>query len=225
MTYFDLKNKAIKLRKEGNSYGHISKITGISKSTLSNWLTGLSYKPNRATIERIGKARIAANLAKHKQKEHSMLVAKKEARTEVGSLSKRDLFMLGLGIYLGEGTKSHDIVRIINANPGIIVLGIKWLKELGLNTTNLALRIYLYPDNDIEQCLAYWSKVAGIPRSQFYKVQVDTRQNKSTKKRGKLPYGTAHLCVKSNGDKRFGTFFSRKINAWIDEVLGQVRMV
>jgi hypothetical protein len=225
MTYYDLKNEALKLRKSGHSYSYISKLTGISKSTLSDWLTGLPYTPNKKTLEAIGKARLAANLAKNKEKQKSILKAIEEAKNEMGPLSKRDIFMLGLGVYLGEGTKGHNIIRIINANPQIIQLTIKWFQNMGLNMDNFAIRIYLYPDSDIEQSLQYWSNITKIPRSQFYNVQIDKRQNKSLKKKGKLPFGTAHLCIKSNGNKKFGAFLSRKISAWIDEVSGQVRMV
>ena len=49
-----------------------------------------------------------------------MQKAKEEARKEIGEITKRDLFMLGIGIYIGEGAKTFDIVRVINADPKII---------------------------------------------------------------------------------------------------------
>jgi hypothetical protein len=48
---------------------------------------------------------------------------------------------------------------------------------------------------------------------------VHQRKDKKLFKRGKLPYGTAHLAIKSNGEKKFGVFLARKINAWIEKVL------
>ena len=52
-----------------------------------------------------------------------------EAKKDVGGLSLRDIFMLGIGPYLGEGSKSQEEVKIVNAYPTIIKLGIKWLKK------------------------------------------------------------------------------------------------
>ncbi len=122
--------------------------------------------------------------------------------------------MLGLGLYIGEGTKSHYIIRVINANPKVIRLAIRWFEDcLGLSKKNFSLRIHLYPDNDVEKCLKFWSKYTNIPISQFRKTQIDTRKKKESK-RGKLPHGTAHLTVKSNGKKEFGVFLFRKIREW-----------
>ena len=102
MTYHQIKYRAVNLRKEGYSYTHISKVTSVAKSTLSNWLADIPYLPNKTTLKTIGKARVASNLTKHKQKNDSILKAKKEARVEIGDLTNRDIFMLGLGWIMGD---------------------------------------------------------------------------------------------------------------------------
>jgi len=214
------REQVFKLRKEGYSYNYISEKTGVSKSTLSGWLSGVSYMPNKTTIEKIGKARAASGYQKAKQKLESIEKAGREAKQDINKITKRDLFMAGVGIYIGEGTKTNGIVRIINADPKIIKFMVKWFKEVcGLPKENFRIRVHLYPDNNIEECVKFWSNNSGIPVAQFYKTQVDLRQNKKTFKKGKLPHGTAHLSVNSNGKKEFGVFLARKINAWIEEVL------
>lgn len=62
--FHSTKNKAVELRKAGYSHTYIAERTGVSKSTLSSWLGGLSYKPNTETVLKIGKARAASGLAK-----------------------------------------------------------------------------------------------------------------------------------------------------------------
>ncbi len=220
MTKINAKNQAMVLRKQGHSYNHILKYIPVSKSTLSYWLSDISYIPNKETVARIGKARAISGMAKSREKIKSIIAARQQAQKDIKYLSKRDLFMLGIGLYMGEGTKTHNITRIINADPRIIKFAIRWLKEsCGLNTENLSLRIHLYPDNDIKKCLQFWSGTTNIPISQFQKTQIDRRRNKKMYKRGKLPYGTAHLTVKSNGIKEFGVFLFRRINGWLEEVL------
>ena len=215
-----VREKVFKLRKEGYSYKYISEKTDIGKSTLSGWLSGIPYTPNKRTIERIGKARTASGFAKAKQKLKSIETAGREAKNDIGQLIKRDLFMLGIGIYIGEGSKTNDIVRVINADPKIIRFAVKWFEEVcGLPRENFRIRLHLYPDNDIRKSMGFWSNVSGIPIGQFQKTQIDLRKNKKILKKGKLPYGTAHLSVQSNGKKEFGVFLARKINAWIGEVL------
>lgn len=215
-----IRKHAFDLRKEGYSYNYISEKIRISKGTLHCWLGKIPYTPNAETITKIGKARVASGLLKHKEKLASFVYAKSLAQKDIGEINNRDLFMLGLGIYIGEGTKDGNTVRIVNANYKIIKLTIKWFKEVcGLKTDNFVVRLHLYPDNDIQKCIQYWSKNIGIPINQFQKTQVDTRKNKKTFKKGKLPYGTAHMTVKSNGKKEFGVFLARRIGAWIERVL------
>jgi hypothetical protein len=214
-----MKTQARVLRKKGYSYSFIQKEIPVAKSTLSYWLADIPYTPNQETVLHIGKARAASGMAKNKLKIDSFKRAREDAKKDVGRLSKRDIFMLGLGLYAGEGTKTHDIVRLINANPKIIKFAILWFKEVcGLKNINFMVRIHLYPDNDINEALSYWSQAVGIPLAQFQQTQVDTRIGKKVSKRGKLPFGTAHLSIKSMGNKDFGVFLARKINAWIEEV-------
>ncbi len=215
-----IRKKVFELRKEGYSYNYISQQTGISKSTLSGWLSNIPYTPNKIIIERIGKARVASGRVKARQKIESIEKAELEAKNEIGGITKRDLFMLGIGIYVGEGTKTNNIVRVINADPKIIRFTVRWFKEAcGLSMENFRIRLHLYPDNNIKKCIRFWSNTSGIPLNQFQKTYIDIRKDKKMFKRGKLPYGTAHLSIKSNGKKEFGVFFSRKINGWIKEVL------
>jgi len=220
MYVYEIKQKALELRKDGYSYNYISKITGVTKSTLSEWLSNVNYTPNKHTLDTIGKARAASGLKKHLLKVESLNRARAQAKKDIGDLSKRDLFMLGLGVYIGEGTKSFDGTRISNSNPKIIKFSIKWLKEIcGLELVNLRIRIHLYPDNDEKICVNFWSKETGIPVNQFHKSIIDRRINKRISKMGKLPFGTAHLSIKGFRDKRFGVNLHRLILAWIEKVL------
>src|SRR3989344_8748748 len=91
------KTNAIELRKKGLSYNYISENLKISKSTLSDWLAGIPYTPNEETIKRIGRARAASGEAKTKIKQDSILEAGLQAKRELGKMSRRGGFMVGLG--------------------------------------------------------------------------------------------------------------------------------
>lgn len=213
-----VKEKALALRTAGYSYSYISEQTGLSKSTLSGWLGRVPYIPNTKTINDIGKA-LAASIQKNTQKRlRSYALAQQEAEQEIEKVSHRDIFMFGLGLYLGEGSKTHDLVRVVNSDPRVIRLAIKWFKAVGLSEKNLNIRLHLYPDSNIEESTLFWISKTGLSREQFMKPQIDWRKNKKAYKLGKLPYGTAHVGVRSLGEKRHGVFLSRKIAAWIDEV-------
>jgi hypothetical protein len=208
------KDLAIKLRKEGYPYPYISQQTGLSKSTLSGWLSEVPYTPNQETIEAYGKARAAAGEQKAKLRQLSIESIQQNVAAEIGELSDRDLFMLGLGLYLGEGAKKQGVV-VTNADVEVIKLSMAWFYSLGLTREHFRLKIHLYPDSNIEECLQFWSRETTIPMSQFGKTQIDTRTDKRKYNNRKLPYGTAHLVILRLDKKEYGVLLARKIKAWI----------
>ena len=211
---------AIEMRTSGHSYNYIAPKVGVSKGTLSVWLADVPYSPNKETQARIGRARAASGAIKSKLKQDSLRRAHMEALKDIGKFSKRDLFMIGLGLYIGEGAKSINQTVFVNANPAIMRFMVKWFTEaLGLRIEHLRARIHTYPDCDIDEGLQFWSQATGVPRDQFFKPSIDTRPNKKIKKNGKLPHGTMHLSVNSLGNKLFGVFLARRIMACMNIIL------
>jgi len=222
MKPLSLKEKAINYRERGHSYGMISKKLGLAKSTLSDWLKEVPYKPNKEVEKRIGLGRIKSAQYKHNQKVNSIKEMNRIAKKELGKLTKRDLWLLGIGLYLGEGTKLQECTQVANSDPEIIKLIIKWLREIcGPDTENFTIAIHTYPDNNIKDTINFWSKTTGIPKKQFSKTQIDRRTNKTNKKKRKLPYGTARLTVRANGKKELGANLHRRIMGWIKAALKQ----
>lgn len=212
--------KAIELRKEGYSYNHIIKSVPVAKSTLSEWLHNVPFTPNKQTLEKIKKARLASGIYKHGAKIKSLEKADLQARKDIISLSKREIMMLGIGLYIGEGGKTDGLTRIINSDPKVIKFAVKWLKvSFGIHVKNIKIRLFLYPDNVEKDCINFWSKSTGIPINQFFKSIIDKRTNKKMSNKNKLPFGTAHLSVMSLGNKNLGVYLHRLIMAWINRVL------
>lgn len=85
--------------------------------------------------------------------------------------------------------------------------------------------IQLYPDSNIKKAINYWSKVTGVSKRQFAKTQIDRRLDKSGKRKGRLPYGTLHLRIKSYGRQKFGRFLHRRIMGWIESLTSQINQI
>ncbi|MCX6787959.1 MAG: hypothetical protein NT108_02210 [Candidatus Kaiserbacteria bacterium] len=222
MHNLSIREKALALRKSGFSYTYISAKTGLSKSTLSGWLTETPYAPNKETIDSFGKARAAAGARRAELRQKSIQEIRKTAAKDIGKMSRRDLFVFGLGLYLGEGSKTNSQVRMINSDPRIIQATIAWFRMLGVEKRQLRLRLHLYPDSDVKQSLQFWSRTTSIPVSQFQKHQIDSRTDKKAKKRRKLPYGTVQMTVQSGGRKEYGVVFFRKIQLWNEAILSEI---
>jgi len=219
------KQKAIELRQLGYSYNLIGRKLGIPKSTLSDWLSEVPYQPNAIVTGRIMRATEQLTKVQRKNKLLSLVKAQKEARKELPRLSKRDLWMIGLGLYIGEGAKSNSSVRFANSDPQTVKLMIRWLREvIGLTNQNIRLTIHLYPDNDEEIVKKFWSELTHVPLSQFAKSQIDIRKDKSLKKKNILPYGTIHITVLANGNSKYGVFLFRKIMFWAEQAFAESRV-
>ncbi len=220
----NLRLQAQKLRDGGYSYSLINKKLGVSKSTLSNWFRDRPFIANNLVLKRVQYGPIKSGEKRHNNKVAQIKELLISGKEELGIISKRDLWMLGLGIYLGEGTKDYDNIRIINSNPDIIKISIKWFKEIiGVTNGNLAIRLHIYPDNNEVSCINFWSKSVGLPFEYFYKSHIDRRKNKTSKKSKKLPFGTAHLIIKANGNNEYGVKLARRIKGWIYGVTSQAQ--
>jgi hypothetical protein len=220
MYFPEIKQKAIQLRKEGYSYNYIVKHVPVTKSTLSEWLRDVPFTPNQHTIDTIGNARIASGNYKHGVKMQSLKDAELEAKEIISELSDRDIMMLGLGIYIGEGGKTEGITRIINSDPRIIKLTLKWWQtSFKISLNQIKIRLFLYPDSKEDECVKYWSANTGISKSNFHPSTIDRRTNKKESKHGKLPFGTAHVSVIGLGNKKHSSYLHRVIMALINRVL------
>lgn len=213
------KDKAVKLRKKGYSYSYIKDQLKVSKSTLSLWLRDMDFVPNKETKNSLNLARLKSVYSKKEKKKESLMVAKKAAVIVFNKYKSDTLFNIGLGLYIGEGTKSQELVRVTSSDERIILIMIKWFKKFfNLEEDNFKMALHLYPDHDIEKEIIYWSRLTKIPKKQFGKTQIDFRQ-KNNLKQNLVKHGTVQLTIKSNGVKDNGVFLYRKIHAMMNLVL------
>ncbi|MDD2753231.1 MAG: helix-turn-helix domain containing protein [Candidatus Portnoybacteria bacterium] len=220
----ELKIKAVKLRKAGYSYAMIGQRLNVSKSTLSNWLNDIKFFPNKELVKRVGRAKLKSALFRQKIKLADIKKGKMDGIKNIGILSDRDLLILGIGLYLGEGSKAFEQVRIINSDPDIIRIAIKWFKDyFNLDIKNFKITLHDYPDNDIKNNKIFWSKYTQIPIEQFSESVLDRRINKSSINKRKLPHGTAQLYIKKGDTDLTGVkSLHRKIMGLIEAVTKQV---
>jgi len=217
-----LKHEAVVLRNRGYSYGMIREELGISKSTLSNWFKDQAYVASDEAILRTTKGRAAYGALKKQQRLREIEALLEKGRDEIGVISERDILMVGLGIWLGEGSKTTEQIRVANSDPRIIKLWIRWLRQVcGLDDNHIVVRMHLYTDSDELACINYWQSITQLPRKCFRKTQYDRRSDKSVIKNGKLPYGTLHVLVRSNGNPEKGVKLHRRMMGWISGILDQ----
>lgn len=214
------KQVAVSMRRDGWSYSDITKRLGIPKSTLSGWMKDIPFRPNQTVVDRVKSGQGKYGMVRHQLRIQEVERLKKQGENEIGKISNRDLLMLGIGLWLGEGSKTLEQIRLVNSDPDVIQLFLKWFRVIcSLDDKNITASMHLYPDSRQDESLQYWMSITGLPKSQFRKTQIDRRLGKSTLKIGKNQHGTLHIGVVSNGDPDKGVRLYRRVKGWVSGAL------
>jgi len=201
MARFKDHEKAIILRKKEMSYNQIRKILKVSKSTLSIWLRNYPLSEQRIrqlrdwSEQRIEKCRET----KRRKKERRLKETYETQKKFILPLEKRELFMLGLGLYWGEGAKfKMDRLSISNTDPALINVFIYWLtKSLGIPRKKIRVLLHLYKDMDIKKEMHFWSDILKIPLSQFNAPYIKKTSSERIDHKGGFGHGTCNLGINS----------------------------
>ncbi len=174
------------LREKGKTYSEIKRVLGICmpKSTLSDWCRGVKLpiwyddKIKELNNKSFNKALKIAWASNRKTREDILKSVESEAIKTIAKLDDANLKIILATLYLGEGSKwkSHSGLVLGSSDPNIILLYITLLDRCyGIKYYDLKCRISYRADQDIKRLEAFWSKVTGIPRGNFYKTIPDPR--------------------------------------------------
>ena len=195
---------ARRLRLEGKSLKAIADKLHVSKSSASLWCKdiGLSEKQieilqaNMAQGSYVG--RLKWGKIQREKKQNKITECNKIGEEEFKHLSKQDIFMLGMGLFLGEGTKGGSRVRFTNADPVIIKIFIVWLKRIfGVTNKDIYYRVMIneihkYREKKVREA---WSEILNVPLNQFQKTVFIKAKNKKIYENMEVYLGTMALTV------------------------------
>lgn len=200
------KNKALTLRSQGYSYSQIKEELNVSKSTLSAWLSNYPLSPDRIKELRDRNPRRIENYINtmRLKREVKFATALEKAAKDIGSLSKRDLFIGGFFLYWAEGSKTRSgSFSLGNTDPSMLIFYIQWLDSLGIPKDDLKIKLHLYRDMDIKKEIKFWCKKLGVKEQQFIKTYVkDSLLSGLTYKNG-FGHGTCNISVNKTDPARY----------------------
>ncbi len=217
------KEKAIKLRREGKTYSEILKVIPVAKSTLSEWFreVKLSKREFQVLTERKLSAIKRGGQAKHLQRLKRAEEIKNKAFSDIKSISKRELRLIGTTLYWAEGSKEKDYypgsgIRFSNSDPKMIVVFLKFLKEvLEVSDDGICVEIYIHQNskNSIEKVREYWSKITNKNVDTLNRIYYKKNIIKTNRKKiGDLYYGLIRVKVKSSSS------LLRRIMGWSEGI-------
>ena len=186
--WFEYKDRAVKLRKQGRSIRDIESELKIPRSTLSGWFKNIELKKSQKKIleqkhqKALIKARKGAVKWHNKQKADRILVAEIEAEKTLNKILINDeILELSLAmLYLGEGTKAGTKTSMGNSDPLILKLFLKSIQNLyNLKIDSISFYLHLRADQNPELMKKYWSRELKVPIKRFRKVSIDKRTIKT----------------------------------------------
>ncbi len=215
------KLRAQELRRQGLSYGVIIQQIHVSKDTISRWCRDIKLtqkQKNRLLANKIfGQKKGSIIAADNKRKARLIRIKAifKDAKKELGRLSKRDRFIAGIALYSGEGYKNDGKGGFANSDPILIKFMTVWFQEFcHLPLSKLRGAIWLHEGLDEIAAKNFWSDLSGIPKEQFHKTYIAKDKKDSKKIRKNIhKYGVFAIRF-SDSDKQ------RRIMGWISALVG-----
>ncbi len=213
--------QSVKLSPSGYGGSNPSLPTMLPKRTLEKlYKKGLSimeiakkerwpYRVVRYWMERYNiprRSRSEANYLKYNPAGDPFKIKKLKTRKDI------ELFNLGIGLFLGEGTKKtkHHVI-LTNTNPKILKLFLKFLKEIcGVKNRKIKVASNIFDDVDLKEALNFWRKSVGISRSMFRTSII--RKSRGGTYKNKSKYGTLTIYVSN-------TKLKKLIDKYCEEVL------
>lgn len=200
------KLQAFKLRLEGNSYNEICRCLGIrSKGTLSSWFKELVLTPEaeerlKGNLELATRRKLLAfNEERSRRIRNENEAARESGAADVGSLSKRELLLVGAALYWGEGTKSegsssYNSLSFANSDPRMIQLFLRFLREvLEVPDEKIRCAIHMYDPSQETLTKEVWAACTRLPLTHFTVSYQVSGAGKGVRKT--LPYGTLSVRV------------------------------
>lgn len=211
MTKRELHEKAINLRLSGMSYSQIKKEIGVSKGTLSGWLS--KYPLSEERIQELrsqgnsGARMESYRNTRARQRKEKFEVVYKEVRDTIGKLTDREILLCGLFLYWGEGGKTRPYgIAVTNTDPSMIRFSMVWMELLGIPRSKLKVHLHLYSDMDFGKEMRHWSVLLGLPLTAFRKPYIKISERSAITYTQKFTHGTCNLTYD-------GAYISQRVHA------------
>ncbi|MEU3659455.1 helix-turn-helix domain-containing protein [Streptomyces sp. NPDC032940] len=207
----DLRQRARELRLQGWTYNQIQTELGCSKSSVSLWVRDLPTPEHQrrpdTTMARRGVQRAVEKRTAAREE------LTNNAYAEIGSITQRELFLVGVGLYWSEGAKAkpgaHRRVIFVNSDPTMIRVFLAWLDLLGVAAEHRRFSVNIHESADIPGAEAYWAQCVGIEVGDLLKTSLKKHNPKTNRTNtGESYHGCLRVAVLQSAD------LHRRIEGW-----------
>lgn len=201
---------AIELRRQGLTYSEILKRVPVAKSTLSVWLgeVRLTTKQHQRITKKKKAAMLRGAQARRTQRIASSKVIFSSAHDRVGRISSRELWLLGIALYWGEGSKQREHnpsagVMFANSDERMIKVFLCWLYQEGISLSSIYFELYIHSSRkkDTKSFQKFWAHTLNVPVSHISRVYYKKGNLQTNRQNtGDLYKGLLRIKVKASTD-------------------------
>ena len=111
---------------------------------------------------------VAENARRDAAREH----VKAQAASEIGTLSVREVLLVGAALYWAEGSKDKEYARrerlvFINSDVRVIRIYLAWLDAMDVDPQRRSFRLSIHESADVKAATEFWSEAIGVRASSF----------------------------------------------------------
>ena len=167
-----------RLRASGKTYGQLTALFGVPKSTLSTWL-GKKYPgvfDKAARLAHLEKIRILSQqrLREIRLQQEKVLHDKIAKEFKTYPLDNMGYYKSILAsLYWAEGSKHAKVsgLKFANTDPKMMLLYIRLMRKCyKIDEARLKLKIHVHYYHKHREIKKFWSELLTIPENQFWKI-------------------------------------------------------
>jgi len=226
-----VRDQALRLRLQGRSYNEINQELGIPKSTLSGWFSSvrLSVPAQQRLASRVAQGTLNGLVKRNKLQTRlardRARITRQIAKAEIGKLSKRERWLIGIALYWAEGYKkaivrngkeiTSHIICFTNSDARMVRGFVRFLRFfMEVSKEDITLELRLFDPLQEQVAIRFWKNITGLEDDNFTHISyVISRSSLRKRPFNQLPFGTIQVRVSST--EKF-----HKLMGWIEGVAG-----
>lgn len=199
------------LRRLGWAYTEIRQVIPVPKSTLSGWCqtVALTWEQVEAIRDRSVSAAGVPRDTQWRRREEIAAI-REAAAAEVADLIHEPLWVAGITLYWGEGSKTSSRLALTNTDPLTLVLFRRWTRQYLDDAAEFVLALHLHDGNDEGAAKHFWTHVLDLPEAPFHKTFI--KPPGTGHRKNHLPNGVCRVTVRRSANHLVRTM------AWIKEL-------
>ena len=189
------------LRRLGHSYGEICDIAVVPKSTVSLWCRDieLTSEQRRAIASRRGATSRAGLRVDTQHKRRVEIERFREEATRYAACQTTDaLFIAGVALYWGEGSKTRNDLSLTNSDPRLLAVFVRFVQVHLDEDASFALALNLHDLDGESAARAYWARELPLTGARFTKSYI--KRPGTGHRTKKLPHGVCRVRVDRGAD-------------------------